>query len=33
MLVLWLYAMRVLLQNKIEEDKDFLVHHKTLTEI
>ena len=30
MLVLWLCAMLVLLQNLIEEDKGFLMHQSTL---
>ena len=33
MLVLWLYAMLVLLWDVIEEDRGLLKHHSTLTEI
>ena len=33
MLVLWVCAMLVLLQDVIEEDKGYLMHHSTLTEI
>ena len=33
MLVLWLCAMLVLLKGVMEKDKDFPVHHSTLSEI